>query len=86
MDAMSDPVRDAMRLRDLRPGVEAAQLDHLAKLVEALHGILDLGQFQADGVGLVDDLEQREADGALEEQVVDDHHGCRAGVENREER
>lgn len=61
-------------LHNVRPGVEAAKLDHLAKLVEALHRILNLGEFQTDSIGLVGHLEQREADGALEEQEIDHHH------------
>lgn len=57
-----------------RPWVEAAQLDHLAKLVEAGHGLLHLGELQTNAVGLVHDLKEGKADGALEEQIIDGHH------------
>jgi hypothetical protein len=58
-------------------------LDHLAKLVERLHRLLDLGQFQANGVSLVHHLEDGKADGALEEQVIDHHHLGRLKYECR---
>lgn len=59
----------------LRPRIEAPKLNHLSEFIEALQRIFDLGQFQADGIGLVDDLEEREAHGALKEKVVDVGHG-----------
>ena len=70
----TNPKHQSQNIGHLLPRVETAELHHLAKLVEILHGILDLGELQADSVSLVDDLEEGEADRALEQKIVDVGH------------
>ncbi len=51
------------------PGIEAAQLDHLSKLIKIVHGLLHLRQLKTDAVRLVDDFKDAEAHGGLEQEM-----------------